>query len=386
MFNHDSKTSDIACEAVKKLFGADKVGDVTLEVIRLIGRAIKVRKFDVKPKVLDTFLSLKIKEVSRDSDDDGEVRKKMMTMEEKRKMSKMMSKRDRKRKKQMKELEKELEEAAVTDNTKRKIKMHTEIVSMVFLTYFRILKLASDSKLLSSVLAGLAKFAHLINVSYFDDLFAVLTKLVESGDLTTRESLHCIETSLTLLLGQGSAFNIDPYKFYLHLYKTLLSFNYSNANTDLPSCIKCLDLMFNKRKRHVSDQRCLAYVKRLSILSTHLSGRSAITVLSMIREIIRNYPKCEVLLDTDSIGNGKYDPESDNPDFCNAQNTSLFELHLLRSSYEPDVRTYAQHILQNCPSDGRFRLPLHLINIKSDYVEKDSLQCIGRISELKRKN
>jgi hypothetical protein len=76
---------------------------------------------------------------------------------------------------------------------------HTQIVSIIFLTYFRILKHAKESKLLSTVLAGLAKwstalysfhmihlcdfyrFAHFINVDFFGDLFRVLRELVLSG-------------------------------------------------------------------------------------------------------------------------------------------------------------------------------------------------------------
>lgn len=43
------------------------------------------------------------------------------------------------------------------------------------------LKTASDSSLLPSVLEGLAKFAHLINIEFFDDLIKVLNQLIASG-------------------------------------------------------------------------------------------------------------------------------------------------------------------------------------------------------------
>ncbi len=82
-------------------------------------------------------------------------------------------------------------------------------MKLVFLVYVRILKLAPDSVLLGSVLEGLAKydrfinsckkqgridyagktthghlfhsrFAHLISIDFFDDLFNVLNELVAS--------------------------------------------------------------------------------------------------------------------------------------------------------------------------------------------------------------
>ena len=61
------------------------------------------------------------------------------------------------RKKQMKYLEKELEQAAALDNSKQKNKLRTEVISVVFLIYFRILKMSEISNLLMSVLEGLAK-------------------------------------------------------------------------------------------------------------------------------------------------------------------------------------------------------------------------------------
>ena len=68
---------------------------------------------------------------------------------------------------------------------------HTEIVQIVFATYFRILKRASQSLMLPSVLEGLAKFAHLINVEFFDDLIHVLHNLVERGvRVCTRKFWH----------------------------------------------------------------------------------------------------------------------------------------------------------------------------------------------------
>jgi nucleolar complex protein 3 len=57
----------------------------------------------------------------------------------------------------------------------------TSVLDQVFLTYFRILKQAPDSQLLSPALKGLAKFAHLINVDFFADLMSVLSSLLASG-------------------------------------------------------------------------------------------------------------------------------------------------------------------------------------------------------------
>ena len=56
----------------------------------------------------------------------------------------------------------------------------TEILKFVFVTYFRVLKTVGHSPLLSPVLEGLAKFAHLINVDFFNDLMAALHTLLDN--------------------------------------------------------------------------------------------------------------------------------------------------------------------------------------------------------------
>lgn len=56
----------------------------------------------------------------------------------------------------------------------------TEILKFVFVTYFRVLKTVGHSPLLSPVLEGLAKFAHLINVDFFSDLMAALQTLLNN--------------------------------------------------------------------------------------------------------------------------------------------------------------------------------------------------------------
>lgn len=42
------------------------------------------------------------------------------------------------------------------------------------------------------MLEGIAKYAHLINIVFFDDLVKVLQQLVMSGALLARENLHCV--------------------------------------------------------------------------------------------------------------------------------------------------------------------------------------------------
>ncbi|XP_055967804.1 LOW QUALITY PROTEIN: nucleolar complex protein 3 homolog [Sorex fumeus] len=272
--------SEMCCEAVKKLFKQDKLGQASLGVIKVISGFVKGRNYDVRPEMLKTFLCLRIKEieVKKDTEDINKP-KKFMTFKEKRKT---LSRMQRKWKKAEEKLERELREAEASESTEKKLKLHTETLNIVFVTYFRILKKAQRSPLLPAVL-GLAKFAHLINVEFFDDLLIVLHSLIESGNLSYQESFHCVQTAFHILSGQGDVLNIDPMKFYTHLYKTLFKLHAGATNEGVEIVLQCLDVMLTKRRKQVSLQRALAFIKRLCTLALHVLPNSSIGILATNR-------------------------------------------------------------------------------------------------------
>ncbi|KAJ8317063.1 hypothetical protein KUTeg_004967 [Tegillarca granosa] len=241
------KLSEMVCDTVKTVYKGDKSGEVSLEV-------------------LDTFLSLKISKIdlsSEEGNNDGKKGKENF---------KKLSKREKKKRKQKMALEHELLETKATEDKKKRQKLYTEITQLIFFIYFRIIKTTSKSILLPSVLEGLAKFAHLINVDFFDDLFQAFNDLIDSGNLTYRECLHCVQTSFTILSGQGSALNIDPMRFYTHLYNTLFKVHTGCSSED------------------ISQQRVLAFIKRLCSLCLLQRSNSCLALLAVVRNLIlRHY-------------------------------------------------------------------------------------------------
>ncbi|XP_028738745.1 nucleolar complex protein 3 homolog [Peromyscus leucopus] len=351
LMNDGSKLiSEMCCEAVKKLFKQDKLGQASLGVIKVISGFVKGRNYEVRPEMLKTFLCLRIKEVEVKKDtEDINKPKKFMTFKEKRKT---LSRMQRKWKKAEEKLERELREAEASESTERKLKLHTETLNIVFVTYFRILKKAQRSPLLPAVLEGLAKFAHLINVEFFDDLLVVLHTLIESGDLSYQESLHCVQTAFHILSGQGDVLNIDPMKFYTHLYKTLFKLHAGATNDGIEIVLHCLDVMLSKRRKQVSHQRALAFIKRLCTLALQVLPNSSIGLLATTRILMHTFPRTDLLLDNESQGSGVFLPELEEPEYCNAQNTALWELHTLRRHYHPVVKRFATHLLAGAPSEG----------------------------------
>ncbi|NXY91213.1 NOC3L protein, partial [Alcedo cyanopectus] len=359
LMNDTSKMiSELCFEAVKKLFKQDKLGYASLGVVKVISGLVRGRNYDVRPEVLKVFLHLRIKEVELQKDsEDIAPKKKFMTYKEKRKN---LSRMQRKWKKAEEKLERELLEAEASESKEKKLKLHTETLNIVFVTYFRILKKAQKSPLLPAVLEGLAKFAHLINVEFFDDLLIVLHSLIASGGLNYRESLHCVLSAFHILSGQGDVLNIDPMKFYTHLYKTLFSLHAGRTNDDMGIVLQCLDTMFAKRRKQVSQQRVLAFLKRLSTLALHVLPNSSVGILATNRVLMQTFPKMDLLLDNESQGSGVYLPELDEPEHCNAQNTALWELHLLQRHYHPTVQIFASHLIAGAPTEGSAALALDL--------------------------
>ncbi|XP_059147297.1 nucleolar complex protein 3 homolog [Physella acuta] len=353
--NHKNiEYSTVTCDALKNVFKQDKSGEVSLEVVKNIGRMVKKLDFDVQPQVLETFLELQIKEVELDSDE-----YKLKKMKRKEKMLKL-SRRERKRLKMKEALDKELLETKATADRRQKLKMHTEIIQAVFETYIRVIKLASDSALLPAVLEGLAKFAHLINVEYFDSLFAAFNSLIESGLLTSRETLHCMQTAFTILSGQGSVINIDPANFYRHFYCTLLNVHAGSTSECASIVLTCLDSMINKRRRQISKQRILAFIKRLSTLSLQQTSAAALAYLASVRQFLHTYKYSDILFDTEAQGSGVYLPYLEDPEHCCANTANLWELHLLRRHYDRNVQLYSKHLIKMAPLAGEHQLPQDL--------------------------
>nr|CAD7572076.1 unnamed protein product [Timema californicum] len=315
----------------KTVFREDKRGQITLDIVRRINHLVKSRSHSVHCEVLSVFLVLRIKDVNLDKEKEDEIKqKKFLTRKQK---LLQLSKRERKRSKKLDELEKELLETKAEENKKSKGQSLTEITKFVFTIYFRVLKSAPSSKLLSITLEGLAKFAHCINLDFYHDLVEVLNRLVEEESLGYRAQLHCVQTVFTILSGQGDVLNIDPSRFYRHLYKNLLHIRAGRNHGDLLIVLQTLDTVLIRRRRKISQQRVLAFTKRLATMSTQLLHNGALGCLALIKTVMQLNTSVDILLDPDStIGQGIYFPELDEPEYCNANSTALWELLPLRDA------------------------------------------------------
>ncbi|CAG8597865.1 20334_t:CDS:10 [Gigaspora margarita] len=354
-----TKMSAMCCDAIIEVFKNDESGEASLDAVKLITKMIKSKGYVVHEEVLNTFLHLRLKEelsikVSNNEDSVNNQTKGKKRKYVKKELKKHLSKKLRKLDKERKEVEKEMKEAEAVVNKEEREKMHTETLKLVFITYFRILKHANSSPLLISALEGLVKFAHLINVDFFNDLLELLKKIMIGSQaeddnensnrrIDTRKSLLCIITAFQLLSGQGEALNIDLKEFYTQMYKILM-----------PLALNpCMEQNVNKRKQKtlIPIERSAAFLKRLSISCLNWPSKTVLMCLEKMQKMIQKQSRLDALLVSDDrICNGVYRADLDDPELCNPLATNLWELSLLESHYDPKVRAMATSLATFVPN------------------------------------
>ncbi|KAG5682176.1 hypothetical protein PVAND_011544 [Polypedilum vanderplanki] len=361
-------------ETFIKIFKTDKRLDIVLHIVRHINHLVKKKSNSVFVEVISCLLSLPIKNINVDAEKEAELKQKKLEQHKSRLIS--MSKRERKRKKKLSELEKELMETQAEENKQSKHSKLTDISKLVFSIYFRILKENPKTRILSCTLEGLAKFAHIINIEFFSDLIEVLNNLIENADLGYREQIHCIQTVFAILSGQGEALNIDPARFYTHLYRNILHVNAGKNHEDVESVVTIMENVLIKRRKNITQLRYLAFMKRLMTLTIHLQQNGALGCLSIIKNAMQLNSSLDILLDTEcKVGSGKFDPSIIEPEFSNANCTSFFELALLKRHYHSVVVKMADHISSGCQIGNNILDPSLSKMAPIDFIEKyDSSQ------------
>ncbi|XP_055696047.1 nucleolar complex protein 3 homolog [Lutzomyia longipalpis] len=350
----------------RNIFKTDKRLELTLHIIRRINHLVKTKQNNVHCEVLTCLTSLYIKNINLDADKEKEIKEKKLEAKKSRVMN--LSKKERKRQKKLKELEKELLETKAEENKESRQHKLTEITKLIFNIYFRILKNDPNSKLLATTLEGLAKFANVINMEFFSDLVNVLNNIMESVDLDYREQLHCIQTVFVMLSGQGEVLNIDPIRFYNHLYRNMLSVHAGKNHEDFLIILRTLTEVLVKRRKDVTYQRLLAFTKRVMTASLQLLHNGSLGCICVAKNMLQLTSKAvDVLLDTETfVGSGKYDPELPDPEYCNANCTLLYEVSALMRHYHPTCVKMAKHLASGAPISGEGSLNMDVAKLSPE--------------------
>jgi nucleolar complex protein 3 len=281
--------------------------------------------------------------------------------------------------------------------------MQAETLKLVFVTYFRILKMRTPN-LMGAVLEGLARYAHLINQQFFGDILEALKDLIghaETGDdlvdpedeeveedeesqrNLTREALLCIITAFALLEGQDAAksqaqLSLDLSFFVTHLYRTLhalalnpdielsakslhlpdpnapattTSTNKVNVQTTTVLLLKSLSSVLTPKlgARAVPPLRVAAFTKQLMLSSLHLPEKSCLAITGLLENITKIHEKkVSALWNTEERrGDGVFDALSIEVEGSNPYAATVWEGELLRKHFSPEVRARLKIVEKN---------------------------------------
>ena len=120
----------------------------------------------------------------------------------------------------------------------------------------------------------------------------------------------------------------------------------SLGKSELGLLLQGFELMFN-RKKSMPLERIAAFVKRLATSSLYMSSNGTLASLSIIKSLMIKFPKLDVMFDSEAgSGNGVYSPFLDDPDLSNATSANLWELTLLKTHYDPLIRSFIDNIME----------------------------------------
>jgi nucleolar complex protein 3 len=386
-------------ETMEIFFAADDDGAPSLEAVTLLAKMMKAKDYKIQESVLNTFFNLRlltelsVKGSTTKTDKPEDVSsyrgKKIKHKWEHR------SKKEKKIARERKVVEKDFKEADAIVSHEDREKMQSETLKMVFVTYFRILKIRSPH-LTGAVLEGLAKYAHLINQDFFGDLLEALKDIVNQADSmtdpeydqsateddenttrnTTRETLLSTQTAFTLLSGQdvsksASTLHLDLSFFTSHIYRAVyplaldadielgpksahLPDPHSSNNTSTSTenkiniatptllLIRVLTSILLIPSSPPPTLTAASFFKRLLTASLHLPDKSACALLTLMTKVADKHGrKIESLWYSDERkGDGIFHGESDSIEGTNvlAVGSGVWESELLRHHYCPQVR------------------------------------------------
>lgn len=385
-------------------------GDISYDIVRLMCKSIRDKKYRVDESVINIFLSLSLLKDYDPNTDNDQPRQKL-----KKKDRVHLSKKERKARKERKEIEEEMRKAEHAITVEQREKYQADVLKMLLSLYLEILKAGSHTiedgnnhatHLMASVLEGLARYGEMSNLDLLGDFLEVLREIMtdiisehslqhddneeETGGLydgrQIRTILLCIATSFALVLNHSSSgrlpMAIDLTHFVRSLYLILadvsldseLEFSHKslrladplgisnvadkpsvNVSTKAELFLRCLDCIFFRSKNGTLP-RATSFTKRLYISSLHTPEKSSLAILKFIGKLVSRYGEgLKGLWNTEERinGEGSYilgierDSREVELERCNSGAATLWESVLLDKHYCPMVRDGARSLLKN---------------------------------------
>lgn len=377
-------------------------GDITVDIVTILSKSIKDKKFRVDESVLNILLSLSLLQ-DYDPNNNKDDQPKIKTSKKDRVH---LSKKERKARKERKEIEAELLQAQQAITVEEREKYQSQVLKMVLKLYLEILREGThlaDSKndaswLMAAVLEGLSKFGSMANFDLLGDFLEVLREImieiIEEHKIEgmyegrqLRTILLCVATSFTLVFNHTALgkISMDLSKFVETLYTVLaelsldcdLEFSHKtlrladpltlelekpsvNVSTKAELLLRCLDSIFFK-SRNGTSSRATAFIKRLYIASLNTPEKTTLAILKFIGKLMARFDEIKGLWNTEEriSGEGTYILGLERLDRevelqrCNSGAATLWENVLLDKHYNPMIRDGSRSLMKNSKDKTR---------------------------------
>lgn len=368
------------CASVRRVFKADKAGDRSLEIVTEMARIAKAQPSAIQTEMLQTFLALPLNTKMDDADLEQYEKK----QEDRKK--KRIKKNKRAQIAAERQLQYDLKATAAEADAAKKRKTQTETLRLVFTVYFRILKNSPEAELLPAVLSGIAKFAHLINIDFINDLMVCLEVCMTDASISLAGRLAGCLAVLRFVHSQGSIFNTDLKDVHTHLFNLIkelasmpstqhvapeddeedededevatgVSDDKAEAVTNAVECLQLL--LFNRAQ--LTQSRAAGFVKMLMAAACETPDAGfSMTLTAVSAGLIDRFNRTTQMLETDSSALGEYRSDVNDPEYCNALASKAWEFNVLAAHYHPGVAGKAGARLTNSKDPLALQTPLEL--------------------------
>lgn len=385
-------------------------GSISFDVVRLMCKAIKDKKFRVDESVVNVMLSLSL---LADYDPSSNHQPSVKT---KKKDRVHLSKKQKKARKEMREIEDDYRKAEQTVTRAEREKFQAQTLKMVLRMYLEILQAASiddengdAANLMAAVLEGLSRFGQMANFDLFGDFLEVLRETMftimddhtlqddqygeddlEKGGLFTKDDarklLLSVVAAFALTVNHKEvgrlSMSVDLSKFIAALYTATADLSldaemeYShkslrladpldlsgvwtrpavNVSTEAELLLKSLDFIFF-RSRVGSHARAAPFIKRLYIATLHTPEKTSIALLKFVGKLLGRYgDTLKGMWSTDDriSGEGNYILGIERDGFevdierTNIGSAVLWENVLLDKHYCPIVRDGSRSLMKS---------------------------------------
>ncbi|OHT02316.1 hypothetical protein TRFO_07132 [Tritrichomonas foetus] len=299
----EQRLRTIACESIARVFQNDPNGSNTLQIMTHLAATPTNQ---ISTDMLQTLSTIKLKS----------------HFEPKSKTPKIEDK----------QLEKELRQADIIDNSSQHQHNQTGILEHLFGTVFRFLKETKSEVHFLAAMNVIHDYVEFINI---DIVPAILEALKQK-----RFSLSSAITSATTAISvcKAATLVVDLRDFYSAVYARCYE-----ALDDRSAILQLLHL-FDNISQDMDKSRTASFAKRLMIMTIHAQVPVAAKVIAHIRQLFSKNPGMAAACAFDFEGEGEFNIEVDDPDFCNGPCAKYWELVELSHSYSETLRNYSKEM------------------------------------------